>query len=208
MPNATLHDCQPLANPRRVRMFLAEKGLTDAVALRQWDVFKGEHTTDAYLKINPAGQLPVLELDNGCCIAETMAISRYFEALKPEPALMGHDAVEQATIEMWQRRAESGLMVNTGAYFHNATPGLGDAGRYRNKEWGEQAVDRLKTALGMFEHQLGNYPYVAGPGFSVADITALCSIDFALSCGIITLDGYPNLKRWHALVSARPSAKA
>ena len=208
MTTATLHDSHPLANPRRVRMFLAEKGLGDAVTCRQWDAFKGEHKSDAYLKINPAGLLPALELEDGRCIAETMAIARYFEALKPEPALMGRDAMEQATIEMWQRRAESGLMGNTGAYFHNATAGLGDNGRYRNKEWGEQSVDKLKAALTLFEAQLGRYPYVAGPEFSVADITALCSIDFALFCGIVSLDDYPNLKRWHTLVSSRPSAKA
>ena len=204
----TLHDCHAAVNPRRVRMFLAEKGLTDRVTYRQWDLVKGEHRSDEYRRLNPSGLVPALELEDGRCISESMAISRYFEALQPQPSLMGGDPVEQATVEMWQRRIEDGLLNTTLAHFHNATSGLGDSGRYRNKEWGDHEAAKVPEALGRLDAQLGHFPYVAGERFSVADITALCAVDFVLFSKLASLDDYPNLKRWHTLVSARESAKA
>ena len=130
-----LYDYQPFPHPRRVRMFLAEKGIT--IPVEQVDVMAGEHRSAEYLDKNPEGLVPLLELDNGEYVTETVAISRYFEETQPEPALMGSGPEDKARTEMWHRRVESGLFNALITYFHHATEGLGDE-RYRNREWGEQ----------------------------------------------------------------------
>ncbi len=141
-----IYEYQAFPNPRRVRMFLAEKGI-DGITFEQVDVPEGEHRTDAFKAKNPSATVPLLELDDGAYIGETTAISRYFETVHPEPALMGRTPEEQAAVDMWQRRVEDGLMNAVGAYFHHATPGLGKIELYQNKEWGEKNRERAIATM-------------------------------------------------------------
>lgn len=201
-----LYEYETFPHPRRVRMFLAEKGLE--VPRIQVDVPAGEHREPAFLSKNPDAAVPVLELDNGHCITETVAISRYFEEAQPDNPLFGETAEEKARVEMWQRRVEQSLMGAVGSYFHHATEGLGEQDRYRNREWGEKNRDNAIAAMRRLDGQLADNPYVAGERFSIADITAVCAVDFAAAVGIDIPENCPHLSRWHALVSERPSAAA
>ncbi len=200
-----LYDYKPFPHPRRVRMFLAEKGID--ISVEQIDVMAGEHRSEEYLNKNPEGLVPLLELDNGDYISETVAISRYFEEKQPEPALMGTNPEDKAKVEMWHRRVESTLFNPFITYFHHATDGLGDT-RYRNKDWGEQ---NKKIAVGMMkklDEQLAKTKFIAGDSLTIADITAVCGIDLGSMLNIPIPDEYKNLKRWHDEVSQRQSAAA
>lgn len=199
-----LYEYKPYPSPRRVRMFLAEKGVE--IPCEQVDVPAGEHRTPEYLEKNPDGVVPLLELDNGNYISETVAISKYFEENYPQPALMGTTAEEKAVIEMWQRRIENSLTNTVATYFHHATEGLGEPDRYRNKEWGEMNRVKAKLAMEILDKQLAKYKFIAGDKFSIADITALCAIDFAVAVNIPIPDECHHLKRWYAEVSQRQSA--
>ena len=201
-----LYEFEPFPNPRRVRMFLAEKGVSiDRV---QVNVPEGEHRTDAIKAKNPSATVPFLELDDGTCISECAAISRFVEAKHPEPALLGTTPAEQGKVDMWQRRVEDGLLNAILAYFHHATPGLGELELYQNKDWGEKNRQRAADTMRLLEGELARHSFVAGDSYSIADITALCGVDF---CKFVELDipeDCPNLKRWYEDVSARPSAAA
>ena len=137
-----LYEYKAFPSPRRVRMFLAEKGIN--IPCEQIDVPAGEHRSPDYLSKNPDGVVPLLELDRGDYISETVAISRHFEENNPQIPLMGTTAEEKAAIEMWQRRVENSLFNTVATYFHHATEGLGEPDRYRNREWGEKAMDCCK----------------------------------------------------------------
>ena len=202
-----IYEYRAFPNPRRVRMFLAEKGI-DGITFEQVNVPEGEHRTDAFKAKNPSATVPLLELDDGAYIGETTAISRYFETAHPEPALMGRAPKEQAAIDMWQRRVEDGLMNAVGAYFHHATPGLGKIELYQNKEWGEKNRERAIATMHWLDQELADRQFIAGERFSIADITALCGIDYARFCGIGIPAAYTNLQRWYDQVSSRPSAGA
>jgi len=202
-----LHENAGLPSPRRVRMFLAEKGI-DRVERVQVDVAAGEARRDAFLAKNSLGEVPVLELDDGSYISEAAAISRFFEAERPEPPLFGTNAAEQATIEMWLRRIENGLMGGATAYFHHATPGFGALEAYQNKSWGEKSRERAVATLRLLDAQLAGTNFIAGDAFSIADITALCAIDFAKAIDIEVPAELANLRDWHGRVSERPSAAA
>ncbi|MBW2447037.1 MAG: glutathione S-transferase family protein [Deltaproteobacteria bacterium] len=184
-------------SPRRVRIFLAEKGLAvpyERLALHE------ENRTDAFRKKNPYRTLPVLELDDGTCIAESMAICRYFEALHPEPHLFGSTPLEQAEIEMWTRRIE--LSVYLPIDFAGATNFLSEASAARFREGAGRS-------LRFYDRQLSEREFMAGVGYSVADVFALSAIDFGLRHVGFALDpAWKNLHRWHTTVSARPSAAA
>ncbi len=201
-----LYEFEAFPNPRRVRMFLAEKGVSiDRV---QVNVPEGEHRTDAIRAKNPSATVPFLELEDGSCISECAAISRFVEAKHPEPALLGATPAEQGKVDMWQRRVEEGLLNAILTYFHHATPGLGALELYQNKDWGEKNRERAADTLRFLDRELTNRSYVAGDSYSIADITALCGVDF---CKYVELDipeDCPNLKRWYDDVSARPSAAA
>ncbi len=201
-----LYEYKPYPSPRRVRMFLAEKGIN--IPCEQVDVPAGEHRSADYLSKNPDGVVPLLELDNGEYISETVAISRYFEENNPQTPLMGTTAEEKAAIEMWQRRVENSLTNTVATYFHHATEGLGEADRYRNEEWGEKNREKAISAMRQLNHQLAENKYFVGDTFSIADITALCAIDFAAAVNIPIPDEYHHLKRWYAEVSQRKSASA
>ena len=201
-----LYEYEAFPSPRRVRIFLAEKGIE--IPREQVDVPAGEHRSAEFLNKNPDGTVPVLELDNGKYISETMAISRYFEEKYPQQPLMGSTAEEKASIEMWQRRVEQSLANALGTYFHHATDGLGEADRYRNKEWGEKNRETAMKSMQQLHEQLAENEFIAGDTFSVADITALCAIDFAAAINIPMPGSLQHLKRWYAAVSQRQSAAA
>jgi glutathione S-transferase len=202
-----LYEFDGFPSPRRVRVFLAEKGI-DGVESVQVDVPGGEARQQPFRSMNPLGEVPVLELDDGTCIGETTAISRYFEELQPEPALFGATTTEKALVEMWQRRMESGLMSAVLTYFHHATAGLGPLETYQNRDWGENNRECALATMQLLDKQLEGRRFVVGDSFSIADITGLCAMDFADYCEIDVPDELTNLRAWHHRVSSRPSAAA
>lgn len=204
-----IYEHQGFPNPMRVRVALAEKGLTDRVEFVQVDVTKGEHKTPEFLARNPSGAVPVLELDDGTSIAECTAITEYLDHLDGDPVLTGRTAKERAVIAMMQRRAESGLLDAVGAFFHHATPGLGpQLEPYQNREWGANQRERAIGGMRYLDGVLAKQSYVAGECFTVADITALAGLAFAGFAGIAIPDECVALKSWHSQVSERPSVAA
>ncbi|MEM9487536.1 MAG: glutathione S-transferase [Myxococcota bacterium] len=201
-----LYEFEAFPNPRRVRIFLAEKGLS--VPREQIDVPSGEHRQEPYVTKNPYAAVPALELDDGTMICETVAICRYFEGLNPEPALMGTSAEDRAVVEMWQRRVEQNLFDPFVAFFHHATPGLGALETYQNAEWGQHNRELGIATMKRLDQRLASSRFIAGERFSIADITALAGVDFAAFLDIPVPADHENLHRWHGEVSARPSASA
>ena len=201
-----LYDSKVAPNPRRVRIFLAEKGID--IALVPVDIAKKEHKTDDFLSdVNQMGQLPVLELDDGSHISETMAICRYFEDIQPEPPLFGNDAKDKALVEMWCRRVELGLMGAISAGFRHTSEFFAEL-EDQVPAWGELNKGKAPARFDWLDSVLADHEFVAGDHFTMADINALCAVDFARVIGLKVGDDRPNLARWHAAVSARPSAKA
>ena len=201
-----LHEDQRAPNPRRVRIFLAEKGIE--VPRRQIDIMSEEHKTAEILKLNPFAQLPILELDDGRVICESIAICRYFEAIQPEPPLFGTDAIDQAMVEMWQRRVEQALFMPVSYAFRHSHPRMARLEVPQVREWGEANLARIPERLEYFDAELKDRRFMAGERFSVADITALCAVDFMKVVRLSLSDGHANLRRWHGEVSSRPSASA
>jgi glutathione S-transferase len=193
-------------SPRRVRIFLAEKGID--VPRRQIDFANFEQFSDAFTTINPMQRVPVLILDDGTPISETMAICRYFEALHPEPNLLGRDAREIATIEMWNRRVEMNFYGAVSSAFRHLSPAMGRSETPQIAEWGEANKAKALAFLAILDRELGTRQFVAGDRFTVADITTLATVDFMRAPKIEMPADMSNVKRWHAEVSARPSAKA
>jgi len=192
-------------NPRRVRVFLAEKGVN--VPYQQVNIAAGENRSPEFLKINPLGGLPVLELDDGTRIPESVAICRYFEGLTPEPNLFGKGLVEMATVEMWNRRMEFEVLSNTAGAFRNTSDFF--KGRIPQvKEYGELCHAAALKRLEWLNEELANREFIAGSRFTIADITALIGIDFGRTTGIKIRPEQKHLFRWHQAVSSRPSAKA
>ncbi len=202
-----LYDMQMAPNPRRVRVFLAEKGI-DNVELVPVDISKREHKSDGYMAgVNRMGQVPTLELDDGSHISESMAICRYFEEIQPDPPLFGRDAKEKAEVEMWSRRAELNIMTCVAAGFRHTSDffkGLED----QVPAWGELNKGKAPERFTWLDGVLADREFIAGANYSVADITALIAVDFARVVGLKVTDEWPNLARWHGAMSARPSAKA
>lgn len=192
-------------NARRVRIFLAEKQVD--VEYVQIDIQAGENRSAEMRARNPIGKIPVLELDDGTCISESVSICRYFEELHPEPALFGTTALEKATVDMWQRQVEFGLMMQIGMCFQHTTGYFKDR-MTPIKAYGEEAGKIAGKYLKLLDRRLGESEYIAGHSFSVADITALCAVDFARVVNIRVQPEQENLKRWHQQVTARPSAAA
>ena len=202
-----IYEYKGFPSPRRVRIFLAEKGI-DGIDFEQVDVPKGEHRQGPFLAKNPYGTVPTLELDDGTHISETVAICRYFDERHPDRRLMGETPEEQARIEMWQRRVEGSMFEPAAAYFHHATAGLGDLELYQNGEWGRKNRDYLIAGMKKLDAALAETEFVAGDEYSIADITGLCAVDFAAFVDIPIPDECANLQRWYRAVSARPSADA
>lgn len=195
----------PAPNPRRVRIFAAEKGIE--LSSKEVSIPRREQKAPDYVAKNPRGQTPILELDDGTVIAESVAIMRYLEAEQPDPPLFGTTAREIAEIEMWNRRVEMILMPAIAAVwvhthpFTAALPG-------RNAEWGESNRPRVVEGMRFFDESLEGREYLAGSAFSAADILLLTTVDFAKFIGLDMPSECANLLRWHERVSARPSASA
>jgi glutathione S-transferase len=193
-------------NPRRLRIFVAEKGLK--IPTEEVDIFTGQNRTPAMLAKNPAGGLPFIELDDGTHLAESVAICRYLEGLHPEPNLMGKDNREQAFIEMWNRRMELNLFAVAARAFQH-TNELFKARIKQFPEYGETQRETVKQQLQWLDAQIGDKPFIAGDRFTIADITALVAVDFAAQAAGVSADpALKNLARWHQSVSSRPSAQA
>lgn len=203
-----VYDFKGFPNPARVRIAIAEKGLGDTVEFVTVDVPNGEHKSPAFMAKNPSAAVPVLELDDGTCIAECTAITEYLDHLTGEPTLTGRTAKQRAIVHMMQRRAEAGLLDTVGAYFHHATPGLGPhIETYQNKEWGEKSRERAISGMRYLDGVLDRQPYLAGDTFSMADITAFAGLAFADFANIAIPIDLRNLKSWRDRVAARPSVQ-
>ncbi|MGI9404497.1 MAG: glutathione S-transferase family protein [Hyphomicrobium sp.] len=199
-------ETRPAPNPRRIRIFLAEKGIE--IPFEETDLIGGELKTAEFTAINPMQRVPVLVLDDGTAISESVAICRYFEELHPEPALFGRGAVGRAKVEMWNRRVEQGLFTAITHVFRHLNPKMAHLEVPQVAPWGEANKPKVKEMLGLLDDVLAWHHYVAGNEYSIADITALVAIDFMKPARLEWREGHPNIERWHAEVSARPSAEA
>jgi glutathione S-transferase len=191
-------------NPRRVRIFLAEKGIE--VPYENLDL--GALKTPEFTAKNWFQRVPVLILDDGTAIAETVAICRYFEELQPEPALFGKGAIGRAMVEMWNRRVELGLLFSVASAFRHLHPAMAQLEVPQVPAWGEANKPRALDVLGYLDKELAGRQFIAGDELSIADITALCAVDFMKPARIQRPPELTNVARWHAEMSARPSAKA
>ena len=209
-----LYDFALAPNPRRVRMFLAEKSIE--IPMVQVNTRERRQFDEEFVAKNPLKAVPVLELDDGTCIAESVAICRYFEEIQPQPALMGTDAKDKAIVEMWNRRVELMGYAATAEIVRNSLPMFEDRGLSGVPGGVPQIpalVERGKQTLGRFfnllDVQLGANRFVAGPAFTIADITAYVTVEFAKRVDIhIPASGAENVTRWHEEVASRPSASA
>jgi glutathione S-transferase len=201
-----LYDGGRAPNPRRVRIFLAEKSID--VPKVPVDLGKMEQKSEALRALNPMQRLPVLVLDDGTAISETIAISRYFEALHPEPNLFGRDALEIAKVEMWNRRIELALYIAVQAVFRHSHPAMAEYEKPQVAAWAEANKPRVFEFLEIFDRELAGRRFAALDRYTVADITGLVTIDLMKPAKLAIPDELANIKRWYAEVSARPSAKA
>jgi glutathione S-transferase len=201
-----LYDGGRAPNPRRVKIFLAEKGLT--VPIEQVDLGQLAHKKPEYTAINPLQRVPALELDDGTILTESIAICRYFEALHPEPRRFGQGAKDEAMVEMWQRRVEFHLLVPISQVFRHAHPAMKEMEVPQVPAWAESNKPRVTEFLEILDRELKERRFVAGDRYTGADITGLVCIDFMKPAKLAVPESLSNLKRWHAEVSARPSAKA
>jgi glutathione S-transferase len=201
-----LYDGARAPNPRRVRIFLAEKGIT--VATEQVDLGASQQKSSAYTAVNPLQRVPALVLDDGTVITESMAICRYFEGLQPDPPLFGRAGLEAAVIEMWNRRVELHLYWPISQVFRHLHPAMKDLEVPQVAAWGEANRPRVLAFLTLLNDALADRAFVAGDAYSVADITGLVAVDFMKPAKIPVPDELAHVRRWHAAVSARPSAAA
>jgi glutathione S-transferase len=193
-------------NPRRVRIFLAEKRIEPE--LIDIDILKGEHKQAAYTGVNALQRLPVLELEDGTRIAETVAICRYLEQIRPEPPLMGRDDIDKVKVEQWQRHIEFHLLWTASQVTRHLIPALKVIEDPQVPDWGRANEPRVKQAYDWLDNVLGTRAYCAGEDFTIADITALCAIDFARFARVGIEPRHKHLAAWYEKVSARPSARA
>lgn len=193
-------------NPRRVRIFLAEKGIS--VPFEEMDFTNSALKSAGFTGLNPLQRVPVLILDDGTAISESIAICRYFEELHPEPALFGRGAKGRAVTEMWNRRMELGLLFHVAQVFRHLHPAMAEMEVPQVAAWGEANRPKALELLRILDDALARHRFVAGDAYSVADITALVAVDFMKPARIVRPDGFDNLARWHADVSSRPSARA
>jgi glutathione S-transferase len=201
-----LYDSGRAPNPRRVRIFLAEKGIS--VPAEQVDLAAMEQKSDAFTAINPLQRVPVLALDDGTVISESVAICRYFEGLRPEPPLFGRGPREEALVEMWNRRLDLNLLTGVSNVFRHSHPAMKDLEVPQIPDWADANRPRVLEFLAILDAELQNQLYVVGDHFTIADITGLVAIDFMKSARLTVPEDLVHLRRWHSQVSARPSAKA
>lgn len=201
-----LYDDIGAPNPRRVRIFLAEKGLD--VEIIPVSIMKMEHKQDAYRKISPMSRVPALELDDGTVILESVSICRYMEALHPEPNLLGKDAKEIGQIDMWSRRMENELMAPMAMAFRHTNPTMA-ALETQFPELGEAQRKVANRRLTIMNEDLAGREFIAGDRYTLADITAQCILEFFPRVSEFDLkDEYTHLNRWREAVKSRPAARA
>lgn len=207
-----LYDCKMAPNPRRARIFIAEKGLD--IPAQEVSIIAGENLAPEFLKINAWGTLPALELDDGTVIVEAPCIFRYLESLHPEPNLLGENPLESARIESWERFSEMNGMGAIGEFFRNQAEALADRALpgYSGVKTLPALIERGRQRAAWYyeqvEKRLAETAFLAGDRYSAADITAMCAIDFGNAVGLGIPDGNTATQRWYETVSARPSAKA
>ena len=206
------YDCTTAPSPRRVRIFLAEKGIT--IPTVQVDLRNNEQLTAEFRAINPDATVPSLELDDGTRINDAVGICVYFEALHPRPALMGETTEEKALVASWQRQVERNGFYAVIEAFRNATPGLkgralpGPHDYEQIPALAERGRLRVQHFYEQMDAQLAQSEFISGPRYSIVDITALITIDFAARAKMPIPADCAHVQRWHTQVSARPSAKA
>src|SRR5579883_1494394 len=206
-----LYDCATAPSPRRVRIFLAEKGIS--VPTVQVDLRNKEQLTPAFRAINPDATVPALELDDGTRINDAIGICVYFEALQPQPPLMGRNPQEKGLIAAWQREAERNGFYAVMEAFRNSTPGLkgralpGPHDYEQIPALAERGRQRVAHFYEQMDARLAQSEFVAGTSYSIADITVLVTVDFASRVKLPIPQACQHVQRWHAQVSARPSAK-
>jgi glutathione S-transferase len=200
-----LYDGGRAPNPRRVRVYLAEKGID--VALEPVDIGALAQRSPEFTAMNPLQRTPVLVLDDGSVITESIAICRYFEELFPDPPLFGSGALERARVEMWQRRVELGLLNAVAAVFRHLHPAMAEMEKPQIPEWGEANKAKVVDFLAFLDGHLAEHDYLAGP-FSVADITGLVALDFMKPAKLVIPEDFHHVRRWHAALKQRPSAMA
>lgn len=193
-------------NPRRVRIFLAEKGID--VAFEEQDLMSGALSASDFQDLNPWQRVPCLVLDDGHAISESVAICRYFDELNPEPPLFGSGARGRADVEMWHRRVELGLFDRITQVFRHLHPRMAHLEVPQIAVWGEANKSKVIDELARLNARLQSSAFIAGDAFSIADITALVAIDFMKPAKLTVPDEFESIWRWHAEVAARPSASA
>jgi len=206
------YDCTTAPSPRRVRIFLAEKEIS--VPTVQVDLRNEEQFSPTFRAINPECTVPVLELDNGTRIADILGICRYFEELNPEPPLMGRTTEQRAVIEAWQRRLERDGFYAAMEAFRNSTPGLvsralpGSEPYEQIPALAERGRARIQHFFSWLDARLSDNEFICGPQFTIADITGMVTVDFCSWTKLRAPEHLTHVRRWHSVVSARPSAKA
>ena len=201
-----LYDGGRAPNPRRVRIYLAEKGI--AVPIEPIDLGALAQKSDAFTAINPIQRVPALVLDDGTVIAESIPICRYFEAQNPEPPLFGRGALDGAMVEMWQRRVELHLLFPIAHVFRNSHPAMKAMEVPQVPAWAEANKPRVADFLALLDRELGTRPFIAGDRYTVADITGLVAVDFMKPAKLAVPEDMKHVRRWHREVAARPSAQA
>lgn len=207
LPTMTIYDFPQGPYPTRVRIALAEKNLQSQVRFVPVDLYAGEHKKPDFMASkNYSGTLPVLELDDGICIAECTAITEYLDALDGVPTLTGRVPLEKGLIHMMSKRAELELLDAISVYFHHGTPGLGpQVELYQNPEWGFRQRDKALRGMRYFDAVLRNQPYVAGNEFSMADITVIGGLVFASIVKLSMPAECTALLAWYERMQERPS---
>ena len=193
-------------NPRRVRIFLAEKAIE--MRFEEMDLMASALKSEDFTKLNPWQRVPILVLDDGRVLAETIAICRYFEELHPQPALMGEGAFGRANVEMWQRRVEQGLFQSVAQVFRHLHPRMSHLEVPQVQAWGEANRVKVEDELVRLDKQLANSPFIAGDKYSIADITAFVAVEFMKPAKLEFSHSLRNITRWRGEISARPSAHA
>jgi glutathione S-transferase len=202
-----LYKSKRAPNPRRVTMFMAEKGISgiEHVII---DLLADEHKDDAFRAKNPLSQVPALELDDGRVLCETRAICTYLEGLYPEPNLMGVDYEERALIEMADRRAELHLFAAIANCVRHSHPGLATLEQPQFPDFGSSQGAKVREVARVLDQSLAEQPYLAGAHFTIADITAFCALEFAR--GLMKFqpgdEGMPHLQAYRDRIAQRPSA--
>ena len=201
-----LYNNEMANSPRKVRMFIAEKNISD-IEIINIDLMSGEHKTPEYRAIAPNSRIPALELDDGTVIMESTAICRYLESMYPEPNLFGESAIEIASIEMWQARIYNELMIPLAMAFRHLHPGMSNM-EIQNKDYGETQKSIGVKSLKYFDTVLSESKFVAGDRFTFADIQMITTTDFFIGLNRLSMEDYPEIKRHFNLMSERSSFSA